>query len=93
MCLPSKTDQPDAPAFGARSIVGMGALMLVACLAGPALVGAIGALGVGVLVGAGGAIAALAMCAIVPAIAVALRRRSARREHTSSDVVGAGRGA
>jgi hypothetical protein len=92
MCLPSKTDQPDSSALGTRSIMGIGALMLLACLAGPALVGAIGALGVGVLVGAGGAIAALAMCAIVPAIAVALRRRSARRQPTA-EVVGARRGA
>jgi hypothetical protein len=93
MCLPSKTDQPDSSGLGTRSILGMGALMLLACLAAPALVGAIGALGVGVLVGAGGAIAALALCAVVPMIAVALRRRSARRESTSSDIAGSRHGA
>ena len=39
MCLPVKSDQSsDTPA---RSIVGLGALMLVACLAGPAIVGAV----------------------------------------------------
>ena len=56
MCLPTKTDQSDSPGSPARSMLGIGALMLLACLAGPALAGAIGALGVGVLVGAGGAI-------------------------------------
>ena len=56
---------------------GLGALMLLACLAGPALAGAIGGLGVGVLLGAGGAVRALALCAAVPAVAVARRRRSA----------------
>jgi hypothetical protein len=61
-----------------RSIIGLGALMLVACLAGPAIAGAFGALGVGILVGAGGAIAALALCAAVPALAVAARRRLRR---------------
>jgi hypothetical protein len=40
MCLTSKNDS-------SRSIAGLGALMVVACLAGPALVGAIGALVVG----------------------------------------------
>jgi hypothetical protein len=50
--------------------------MLVACFAGPALAGAVGALGVGVLFGAGGAIAALALCAAVPALVFSLRRRS-----------------
>ena len=70
MCLPDQ-NEPSSP--GARSILGLGALTLVACLAGPALVGA---LGVGVLVGAGGAVAALALCAAIPALAVAARRRS-----------------
>lgn len=75
MCLPVKNDQSDSSAPGTRSIVGLGALMLMACLAGPALVSAIGALGVGVLVGAGGAVFMLALCAVVPAIAIVLRRR------------------
>jgi hypothetical protein len=53
MCLPVKSDQPSSsPASPRRSIVGVGALMLLACLAGPALAGAIGALGFSVLVGA-----------------------------------------
>ena len=73
MCLPN---QNDSRSSGTRSILGLGALMLLACLAGPVLVGAIGALGVGVLVGAGGAIAALALCAAIPALAIAARRRS-----------------
>ena len=79
MCLPNQ-DESSAP--GARSIFGLGALMLVACLAGPALAGAVGALGLGVLVGAGGAIAALALCAAIPALVVALRRRSASARPT-----------
>jgi hypothetical protein len=75
MCLPTNNDQSDAPASGARSMLGMGALMLIACLAGPVIVGAVGSLGVGVLVGAGGAIFAFALCALVPAAALARRRR------------------
>ena len=60
--------------------MGLGALMLVACVGGPLLTGVLGTLGVGVLVGAGGAIFALALCLAVPAIAVAWRRRSARSQ-------------
>jgi Na+/melibiose symporter-like transporter len=92
MCLPTKTDQSTSSATGTRSMLGMGALMLLACLAGPALVGAIGGLGIGVLLGAGGAVAALALCAAVPAVAVALRRRSARRQ-PAADALGVRRGA
>jgi hypothetical protein len=84
MCLPTKPDQPAAsPASGARSILGMGGLMLLACLAGPVLVGALGGLGAGVLLGAGGVVLALSLCAAAPAIAVALRRRGARRQLTA----------
>jgi hypothetical protein len=76
MCLPTENESPVSS--GARSIIGLGALMLIACLAGPLIVGAVGALGVGILVGAGGAFAAPALCAAVPALAVAARRRSRR---------------
>jgi hypothetical protein len=84
MCLPTKTDQlSSTPAgSGARSLLGMGGLMLLACLGGPALVGALGGLGAGVLLGAGGAVFALALCAAAPAVVVAWRRRSARRAPT-----------
>ena len=82
MCLPTKTDQPDSSGSPARSMLGMGALMLLACLGGPALAGAIGGLGAGVLLGAGGVVFALALCAAVPAVLVGLRRRSARRTAT-----------
>jgi hypothetical protein len=82
MCLPIKTDQSDSSGSSARSMLGMGALMLLACLGGPALAGAIGGLGVGVLVGAGGVAFALGLCAAMPAALVALRRRSARRTAT-----------
>ena len=84
MCLPTKTDQPSSsPAgSGTRSLLGMGALMLLACLGGPALVGALGGLGAGVLLGAGGVVLAFALCAAVPAVAVVWRRRSARRSPT-----------
>jgi hypothetical protein len=85
MCLPSKTDQPSStPGSGSRSLLGMGGLMLLACLGGPVLVGAIGGLGAGVLLGAGGVVFAVALCAAVPAVAVAWRRRSARRSPTPS---------
>jgi hypothetical protein len=83
MCLPAKTDQPSStPGSGARSMLGIGGLMLLACLGGPALVGALGGLGAGVLIGAGGAVFALALCAAVPAVALAWRRRSSRRQPT-----------
>ena len=81
MCLPTKSDQPSSsPASGARSILGMGGLMLLACLGGPVLVGAVGGLGAGVLLGAGGVVFALALCAAVPTVTVALRLRGARRQ-------------
>jgi hypothetical protein len=83
MCLPTKTDQPSqSPGSGTRSMVGMGGLMLLACVGGPALAGALGGLGAGVLFGAGGAVFALALCLVVPAVAVAWRRRSARLSPT-----------
>jgi hypothetical protein len=84
MCLPTKSDQssPSSPASGARSILGIGGLMLLACLGGPLLAGAIGGLGVGVLLGAGGVIFALALCAAVPVVTLAWRRRSTRRQPT-----------
>ncbi|WP_028066000.1 hypothetical protein [Solirubrobacter soli] len=82
MCLPTKTDQSDSSGSPARSMLGMGALMLLGCLGGPALAGAIGGLGVGVLLGAGGVVFALVLCAAVPAALGALRRRSARRTPT-----------
>ena len=81
MCLPTKNDQSSmSPASGAFSILGIGGLMLLACLAGPLLVGAVGGIGARVLLGAGGAIFALALCAAVPALVVAVRRRAARRQ-------------
>ena len=84
MCLPTKTDQRSSPpGSGARSMLGMGGLMLLACLAGPALIGALGGLGAGVLLGTGGAIAAVALCAGVPAAVVSWLRRSARRQPTA----------
>jgi hypothetical protein len=77
MCLPTNTE---ISASGFRSTLGLGALMLVACLAGPVLAGVIGALGVGVLLGVGGAVVPLALCAVVPTVAIAARRRSSRRQ-------------
>ena len=75
MCLPPKSDQPSSTSAGeTRAFVGIGALMMLACLAGPA----VGALGVGVLAGVGGAVVALALCFAVPAGALAWRGRSAR---------------
>ena len=80
MCLPVKSDQPPSSSTSppARSIVGLGALMLLACVAGPAIAAVVGSLGFGVLVGAGGVIA-LALCAAIPAGTLAWHRRSARR--------------
>ena len=79
--VPAQQDRPALLEPGLRDTldIGVGGLMLLACLGGPALAGAIGALGVGLFVGAGGAIFALASCAAVPAVMAALRRRSARR--------------
>ena len=77
MCLPVKSDQPAASSGSqSRSILGLGLLMLVACLAGPAIAGVVGPLGVGLLAGAGGAIVAIGLCLAVPAAAVVRRRRS-----------------
>ena len=58
-------------------MLGLGIVMLLACLAGPALVGVIGGLGAGVLLGAGGVVAALVLCAAVPAGYALLNRRGA----------------
>ena len=81
MCIPAKNDQSDSAAPGHRSVVSLGALMLVACLAGPALAGAIGALGIAGL--------ALALCASVPAIALVRRPgRRFRRALTKLEVLG-----
>jgi hypothetical protein len=76
MCVPTKTDEPSSTraGSGARSMPGVGGLMLVACLGGPALAGVLGGLGTGLLLGAGGAVFALALCGAVPAVAVAWRR-------------------
>jgi hypothetical protein len=83
MCLPVKSeDSSSSPLTQPRSIVGLGALMVLACIGGPVIASAAGALGVGVLVGAGGTIAALALCAAVPAPTLAWRRRFQRRELT-----------
>ena len=77
MCLPVKSDQPSSSTSPpTRSIFGLGALMLLACLAGPAIAGAVGSLGFGILVGAGGVVFALALCAAIPAGTLAWRRRS-----------------
>jgi hypothetical protein len=79
MCLPKTSDQPAAASGShARSILGLGALMLAACLGGPIIASAVGALGVGLLAGAGGAILAVALCFAVPAAALARRRPSSR---------------
>jgi hypothetical protein len=83
VCLPTKTDQQSSSAAsGAGSILGIGALMLLACLAGPVVAGALGGRGAGVLLGAGGAVLGLALCAAVPAAVLAIRRRSGHRQPT-----------
>ena len=81
MCLPVKSDQPSSSSTPppTRSILGLGALMLLTCLAAPAIAGVVGSLGFGILVGAGGVVFALALCAAIPAGTLAWRRRSARR--------------
>ena len=79
MCLPTKSAHPPTGAASSvRGILGIGGLMLLACLAGPVLAGALGGLGAGVLLGAGGALLAFALCAAVPAAAIAWRRRARR---------------
>jgi hypothetical protein len=79
MCIRSKNDT------GARSIIGLGALMPVACLAGPALTGALGAIGIG----AGAAL--LALCGAVPAVVLIARRRPAPGRATVDVADGADR--
>jgi hypothetical protein len=84
MCLPPKTEESSSsPAAGAGSILGIGGLMLLACVGAPMLVGALGGLGAGILLGAGGAVVGLALCAAVPAVVVGMRRRAARRHPTA----------
>jgi hypothetical protein len=78
MCLPTNSEKSSNTASQTRSIFGLGALMLLACLAGPAIARVVGAIGLGVVAGARGVVVALALCAAVPAVAVAWRRRSAR---------------
>ena len=83
MCLPTATNRsPSPPPAGGRSMLGIGGLMLLACLGAPVLTGVLGGLGAGVLVGDGGAVFALALCVAVPAVGLAWRRRSARRQPT-----------
>jgi hypothetical protein len=80
MCLPAKsTESTSPPTSQARSIVGVGALMVLACVGGPAISGALGALGAGALVGAGGAIAAVVVCLALPTAMAAWRRHARRR--------------
>ena len=80
MCLPVRSDKsPSTTSNGARSILGIGAVMLIACLAGPLLSGAAGALGAGLLVGVGGAVFAIALCLLAPAAMLAWRRRAATK--------------
>jgi len=74
MCLPDKSRTTSVNEV--RSILGIGAVMLIACLAGPLLSGAAGALSAGLLVGAGGAVFATALCILAPAAALAWRRRA-----------------
>jgi hypothetical protein len=74
MCLPAKSDQSQAmTATGTRPVLGLGAVMLLACLAGPLPSGA------GLLVGAGGAAFAVAPCIAAPAAILAWRRRATGR--------------
>jgi hypothetical protein len=48
MCLSVKSDQPDTSSDSqTRSILGLGVLMLVACLAGPTIAGLVVALAAG----------------------------------------------
>ena len=84
--MAARQDRPAVrtPGSRARSMLGMGGLMLIACLGGPALVGALAGLGIGVLLGAGVAVVALALCVAVPTAAVALRRGSIRPPPTAA---------
>ena len=78
MCLPPKPSHRLSSAAESRAIVGIGALMLRACPAGP-----IGALGVGALAGVGGTILAAGLCFAVPTVTLAWRRRAVRRAPTA----------
>ena len=85
MCLPEKTDRSDP---SARSMFGLGALMLLACLAGPALVSVLGSLGIAALAGIGAAIVAVAFCAAVPAVAIAAPDAGGRRSRAGGGARG-----
>ena len=75
MCLPTKTDQPSSSSrLRRRSILGHRRADAARLPRRPVLAGALGGLGAGVLLGAGGVMFALALCAAVPAVVVALRR-------------------
>lgn len=83
MCLSTKTDpSSSSAASSARSILSIGGLMLLPCLGGPVLAGVLGGLGAGALTGAGSVVFAIALCTAVPALVLAMRRRSARRQPT-----------
>ena len=64
MCLPTKSDT-SSNATSARSVMGLGALLLLACLGGPVHAGAL---------------VALSLCLAPPAAAVAWRHGIARRQ-------------
>jgi hypothetical protein len=79
MCLPARDDETvttkDAPPRGRASMLLMAAVMLLACLAGPLLIGAVGAIGAGIA-GAGAGLIAAAICAIPLALGRLRRGRA-----------------
>jgi len=77
MCFPNRNDDTQTSMNPARtsggSFLAIGALMVVGCVAAPAIVGAAGAAaGIG-LVGLGAAVLGLAVCA-APPLVYSLRR-------------------
>jgi hypothetical protein len=73
MCLPDRTTRSSGPPL--LSIV-TGAVMLLACIGGPALIGLAGSIAIGAILGPLAGILAIAACAGLPLL---LRRRQRTR--------------
>jgi hypothetical protein len=73
MCLPDRTTKSSgSPLFS----IATGAVMLLACVGAPALIGLAGSVGIGAILGPIAAILAIAACAGLPLL---LRRRQRAR--------------
>jgi hypothetical protein len=79
VCLPNRqSDSSGSASSPINTTLHSGALMLLACAGGPALIGVLGGLTASGLIGIGAGAAAIAACLAVP-IALKARRRGANR--------------